>query len=110
VRETAERAHSWIAGADLAVDLRRRGLVPPGFTRVALQDAHRGLEAERARLGQPARLMVDPRVEEAVRALDAASAAASRLAGTETPDGAAVAAAREVLLSSDRALQAAAGR
>ena len=110
LRETAERGHSWIAAADLAVDLWRRGLVPSGFARVALQDTQRGLEAERARLGKQARLMKDARVEEAVRALDAASAAASRLAAAAGPEGEAVAAAREALRASDRALQSAGRR
>jgi len=52
LRDVAESAHSWIQGADMAADLWTRGLVPAGFTRIAVQDAQKGIEAERARLGR----------------------------------------------------------
>jgi len=109
LREAAERGHSWIQGADMAADLWTRGLVPAGFTRIAVQDAQKGLEAERAVLGRRADVLKDARVAEAVRVLDAASVAASRLAAALPRDRAGVAAARDALRAADRDLQAAGG-
>jgi hypothetical protein len=112
LRETAQRAHSWIAGADLAADHWTRGTVPSALLRVALDDARRGLEAERARLGRSAELMKDARVEEAVRSLDEASTAASRMrdAASRAADPAAIEAARRELWEADRRLQSASAR
>jgi hypothetical protein len=110
LREATERAHSWIQGAEMAADLWTRELVPSGFARIAVQDAQKGLEAERGRLGRKAEILKDPRVAEAVRALDAASVAASRLTAALGRDPGAVTAARDALHAADRDLQAAGGR
>jgi len=110
LRETIERAHSWTSGADTAVELWTRGLVPSGFARIALQDAQKGLEGERARLGRRPDVLTDARGSEAVRALDAASVAASRLGAALPHDRGEVAAARDALRAADRDLQAAAAR
>ena len=110
LREATEGAHSWIAGAEMAVDLWTAGLVPSPLARIAVRDAQRGLETQRASLGRRADVMKDPRVAEAVRALDAASVAASRLGAALARDGGEVAASREALRAADRALQAAGGR
>jgi len=109
LRDVAESAHSWIQGADMAADLWTRGLVPAGFTRIAVQDAQKGIEAERGRLGREAEALKDSRGVEAVRALDAASVATSRLAAALPRDGDGVRAARDALRAADRALQAAGG-
>jgi hypothetical protein len=110
LREATESGHSWIQGADMAADLWTRGLAPGGFTRIAIQDAQKGLEAERARLGRSADVLRDARVAEAVRVLDAASVAASRLAAALPRDRGEVAAAREALRAADRDLQAGGNR
>jgi hypothetical protein len=108
--ESAERAHSWIAGAEMTADLWTSGRVPSGFAQVALRDAQRGLEAERARLGRKAEVMKDPRVAEAVSALDAASVAASRMGAALTRGGDERAAARGEIRSADHRIQTAARR
>jgi hypothetical protein len=110
LREATESAHSWISAADLAADLWTRGLVPSGFARIALQDAQKGLEGERARLGRKPVVLKDARVAEGIRALDAASVAVSRLAASLPRDQGEVTAAREALRAADRDLQAAASR
>jgi hypothetical protein len=111
LREAVEKAGSWMSGADATAELWIGRRVPSAFALVALQDAERGLEAERTRLGRKPDVLADSRVAAALRALDAASVATSRMrSALARADGGEVAQRRGELRRAANELQAAGGR